>query len=253
MPPPPSSTASPPPTNPAIVPAPSLVSASPAMPARPSLGAITATLPSPSLLHNSLGLRLLTLERRRPPQRTSSDLVDDNKRRWNQDWSRRRVLPLGSSPRARRDTSTLLELEHTVVVREDECRCRRRPPPSTSSFSRSLPPSRPPLHIFSTFDLVIQWDRVPRQMITWLWYCRGLGRLCMVVSGICEDGGDVVMVVGLETGLMGQCRNWAYGPGETRLMGQCRTELMGQVKLDLWASVETGLMGQCRNWAYGPV
>ncbi|WVZ21048.1 hypothetical protein V8G54_008370 [Vigna mungo] len=40
----------------------------------------------------------------------------------------------------------------------------------------------------------------------------------------------------VETGLLGQCRNWASGP-----------------KLGLWTSVETGLMGQCMNWAYGPM
>ncbi|WVZ15293.1 hypothetical protein V8G54_012859 [Vigna mungo] len=39
----------------------------------------------------------------------------------------------------------------------------------------------------------------------------------------------------------GPCKNWAYGPGETGLMGQNWAYGLGEI----------GLMGQRRNWAYG--
>ncbi|WVZ01809.1 hypothetical protein V8G54_022615 [Vigna mungo] len=49
----------------------------------------------------------------------------------------------------------------------------------------------------------------------------------------------------METGLMGQYGNWAYGP-------MWKLGLVGQAKLGLWANVETG-HGPMRNWAYGPI
>ncbi|WVY97127.1 hypothetical protein V8G54_029278 [Vigna mungo] len=81
--------------------------------------------------------------------------------------------------------------------------------------------------------------------------------------------GDWALGVCIGAGLVGQCRNWAYGPGETGLSGPVvETGLMGQygnwawwanVGIGLmgqygnwawWASVETGLMGQYGNWAW---
>ncbi|WVZ24064.1 hypothetical protein V8G54_002608 [Vigna mungo] len=47
----------------------------------------------------------------------------------------------------------------------------------------------------------------------------------------------------VETEHMGQCRNWAYGPGETGLGGQCRNWALGSGELGLGASIEIELGG----------
>ncbi|WVZ05526.1 hypothetical protein V8G54_018872 [Vigna mungo] len=89
-----------------------------------------------------------------------------------------------------------------------------------------------------------------------------------ILSMLMMNYGNWALGANVETGLMGQCRNWAYGPDETGLMDQCRNWAYGPInwaygpiwKLGLWATVETGLMGQAklglwakRNWAYGPI
>ncbi|WVY91992.1 hypothetical protein V8G54_037506 [Vigna mungo] len=74
----------------------------------------------------------------------------------------------------------------------------------------------------------------------------GLGELGLWANMEIGLGGPVWKLglrTSLKTGLMGQYGNWVWWA--TGFMGQYGNWAW-------WANVETALKGQCKNWAYGP-
>ncbi|WVY92347.1 hypothetical protein V8G54_031435 [Vigna mungo] len=92
------------------------------------------------------------------------------------------------------------------------------------------------------------WAYGPGELGLWANMEIGHGLRASVKTRLVGQYGNWAWWASVEIGLKGQCKNWAYGPGELGLWANMEIGLGGPVwKLGLRVSVKTGLMGQTKH------